>query len=358
MSKYMTEALRLAKLALGRTSPNPLVGAVIVKDGKIVGRGYHHKAGTPHAEVHALAEAGELARDATVYVSLEPCSHHGRTPPCTLALIKAGVAKVVVGMVDPNPLVSGKGISLLRDAGISVESGIMEDDARRMNEVFIKHITSGKPFVALKSAMSLDGKIATVTGESQWITGPETREWVHRLRDRYDAVMVGINTVLADDPALTCRIPGGRDPIRLVVDSTLRLPLTSKIISSSATAPLIVGTTTQAPVEKVQNLKNLGVQVLQYEQPQVPLSEFLTDLGQQGISGILLEGGSILGWSMLEAELVDKVHFCIAPLLIGGTGAPGPLGGGGAARLADAIKLGDLSLEKIGSDFVFTGYPC
>lgn len=357
MSSYMAESLRLAKLAAGRTSPNPLVGAVIVKDGEIVGRGYHRKAGTPHAEVHALAEAGELARGSTVYVTLEPCSHYGRTPPCALALINAGVSKVVIAMIDPNPVVAGKGVAMLQDAGVEVEVGDMGDEARRLNEVFIKHITCGIPFVVFKTAMSLDGKISTASGDSRWITGPETREWVHGLRNQYDAIMVGINTILADDPALNCRIQGGRDPARLVVDSKLRLPLSARVISSSRSSPLIVGTTAQASLSKIRALESLGVQVLVYDQQQVPLIGFLTDLGKQGISGILLEGGSILGWSMLEAGLVDKVHFCIAPMLIGGTAAPGPLGGSGVATLAESIKLKDVQAEKIGSDFVFTGYP-
>ncbi len=356
MSTYMAEALRLAALAAGRTSPNPLVGAVIVKDGEVIGRGYHHKAGTPHAEVHALAEAGDKAAEATAYVSLEPCSHYGRTPPCVQALIQAGVKKVVIAMEDPNPLVSGKGITQLQAAGIEVEVGDMEQEARRLNEVFIKFITTLLPFVVFKTAMSLDGKISTSAGESRWITGPVTRQWVHSLRNRYDGIMVGINTVLADDPELTCRIPGGRDPVRLVVDSKLRLPLGARIIRSSVTAPLILGTTTQAPSGKIFSLEATGVQVLVYDEPQVPLKQFMLDLAKLEITSILLEGGSTVAWSMLEAGLVDKVHFCIAPKLIGGAGAPGPLGGRGASKLAKALALGDLQHERSGSDIIITAY--
>lgn len=352
----MSEALRLASQALGRTSPNPLVGAIIVKDGEIIGRGYHHKAGTPHAEVHALAEAGDKAAGATAYVSLEPCSHFGRTPPCSQALIRAGVKKVVVAMEDPNPLVSGTGINQLRAAGIEVELGDMEQEARSLNEVFIKYITTRLPFVVYKTAMSLDGKISTSAGESRWITGPDTRQWVHSLRNRYDGIMVGINTVLADDPELTCRLPGGRDPVRLVVDSKLRLPLGARIIKSSRTAPLLVATTTQAPSGKISSLEEAGARVLVYDEPQVPLKEFLLDLPKFEITGILLEGGSTVAWSMLEAGLVDKVHFCLAPKLIGGADAPGPLGGRGVAKLAEALDLRNLQPERCGDDIIITGY--
>ena len=357
MSKYMAEALNLAGLALGNTSPNPLVGAVIVNTGETVGRGYHHRAGTPHAEVHALRQAGESARGATVYVTLEPCSHYGRTPPCAHALISAGVSKVVIAMQDPNPLVAGTGIKLLRNAGIEVIVGDMEQEARRLNEVFIKYITTQTPFVVFKTAMSLDGKIATSQGDSRWITGEPAREFVHTLRHQYDAIMVGINTVLTDDPQLTCRMPGGKDPVRLVVDSKLRLPLAAKVLSSSPSSSLIVGTTQLAAKAKITELERLGVQVLVYEGAQVPLPQFMLDLGQLGVTGILLEGGSTLGWSMLAQNLIDKVHFCIAPKLIGGTQSPGPIGGQGFASLQDCLQLQDLQVDKIGSDFIFTGYP-
>jgi diaminohydroxyphosphoribosylaminopyrimidine deaminase / 5-amino-6-(5-phosphoribosylamino)uracil reductase len=356
LSEYMALALELAQQATGRTSPNPLVGAVIVKDGKVVGQGYHQQAGTPHAEVHALKEAGDRAKGSTIYVTLEPCSHYGRTPPCAKALIEAGVSKVVSAMEDPFPLVAGRGFKMLREAGIEVQVGDLEHEARRVNEVFIKHVTTGLPFVVYKTAMSLDGKISTTKGESQWITGEDTRAWVHKLRDRYDGIMVGINTVLEDNPSLNCRIPGGKDPHRLLVDSKLSLPLSAKLISSSPSAPLIVATTSNASEQKVKALEDLGVQVLVYSGTQVPLHEFLQDLGKRNITGILLEGGATLAWSMFEAGLVDKTHFCVAPKLLGGNSAPGPLGGKGVECLSEAISLCDLQVEQIGQDFVFTGY--
>lgn len=356
LSTFMAEALRLASLARGRTSPNPMVGAVIVKGDKVIGKGYHHQAGTPHAEVHALNEAGEEAKGSTVYVTLEPCSHFGRTPPCAQALIRSGVRKVVIAMQDPNPLVSGRGIEQLRAAGIEVEIGDMEAEARTLNEVFIKHITTGLPFVVFKTAMSLDGKIATSGGESRWITGEETRQWTHSLRDRYDGIMVGINTILADNPALTCRVANGKDPVRLVVDSHLRLPLQSQVISSSLSSPLYVATTTAAPPGKLTALKNLGVHIFIYDYCRVPLKQFMQDIANQGVTGILLEGGATLAWSMLEENLIDKVHFCIAPKLIGGHNAPSPFGGAGVEHISQAFRLDNLAMETIGEDYVFTGY--
>ncbi len=356
MSEYMALALDLAKLAIGRTSPNPMVGAVVVNNGQVVGRGYHQKAGTPHAEVHALQEAGEQARGSTVYVTLEPCSHYGRTPPCAKALIDAGVRKVVAAMEDPFPLVAGRGFELLREAGIEVEVGDLAQEARKLNEVFIKYATTALPFVVYKTAMSLDGKIATSTGESRWITGEETRAWVHSLRDQYDGILVGINTVLADNPSLNCRIPGKKDPSRLVVDSKLSLPLDAKIITSSSTAPLLIATTTHAPTAKILALRSLGAEVLVYNGNHVPLRRFMQDLVPRGITGILLEGGSTLAWAMFEDGLVDKVHFCLASKLLGGSNSPSPLGGEGVESISAAINLEDLSVEKMGEDFVFTGY--
>ncbi|MDA8442153.1 MAG: bifunctional diaminohydroxyphosphoribosylaminopyrimidine deaminase/5-amino-6-(5-phosphoribosylamino)uracil reductase RibD [Peptococcaceae bacterium] len=357
MSVYMAEALRLAALAIGRTSPNPLVGAVVVRDDKIIGRGYHQKAGTPHAEIHALAEAGKAARGATVYVTLEPCSHHGRTPPCSDALIKAEVNKVVIAMRDPNPLVAGEGIAQLQRAGIVVEVGDQAPEAARLNEVFLKYIATKLPFVTFKTAMSLDGKIATAGGESRWITGSETRQWVHRLRDCYDAILVGSGTVLADNPELTARIPNGRNPIRLVVDSRLRIPLSAKLLSGAQTTPVIIATTHLAPQAKIAALQALGVQIMRYESAQVPLPQFFRDLGQIEITSILCEGGSTLAAALFTQALIDKVHFCIAPKIIGGDAAPGPIGGNGIAVLKDALQLHELDVQHHGSDLILTGYP-
>ena len=259
--KFMREALRIAKNAEGRTSPNPMVGAVIVRDEKIIAEGWHRKAGTPHAEIHALNMAGDLAKDSTLYVTLEPCSHFGRTPPCANAIVNAGIKKVVIAMTDPNPKVAGRGIEILKNAGIEVEVGILEDQARRLNEVFIKWITTQKPFVTLKTAMSLDGKIAAATGQSQWITSEESRRKVHQLRDINDAIMVGIGTVLADNPSLTTRIDGGKNPIRIIVDSQLRTPINANVIVDGQ-AKTIIATTKNAPAEKFDALKKFGVEII------------------------------------------------------------------------------------------------
>jgi len=356
---YMRIALELAAKARGRTSPNPLVGAVVVKDGIIVGRGYHEKAGTPHAEVHALREAGERARGATIYVTLEPCSHYGRTPPCSEAVIKAGVARCVAAMVDPNPLVAGRGLAQIRQAGIEVASGVLEEEARRLNEVFIKYITTKRPFIVMKSAMTLDGKIATHTGHSRWITGPAARERVHRLRDEYDAIMVGIGTVLADDPALTTRLPeGGRDPVRIILDSQARIPLKARVLTQQSTAPTIIATTVRAPQEKIRALEEAGarVMVIPEDKGKVDLKLLIDRLGQAGITGILLEGGGQVNGAALEAGIVDKVVWFVAPKLIGGKASPGPVGGAGVTTMDQAVKLSRIRVEQVGEDFMFAGY--
>ena len=285
--KYMAEALAIAQYAMGRTSPNPMVGAVIVRDGRVVGQGWHRQAGTPHAEVHALRQAGELAQGATMYVTLEPCSHHGRTGPCTEAVIAAGIKKVIVAMADPNPLVAGKGIARLRDAGIEVIEGVLAEKSANINEVFIKWISTGKPFVVLKSAMSLDGKIAAHTGHSQWITGSKAREVVHQLRDQYDGILVGIGTVLADDPSLTTRLETiGKNPLRIIVDSKARIPLDAQVITDGL--PTILAVTTQAPQEKLDALQTCGIKVIVTEtkEGRVDLPQLFQILGQQGITSI------------------------------------------------------------------------
>lgn len=358
--KYMDMALKLAALAMGRTSPNPMVGAVIVRDGVVVSKGYHVRAGAPHAEVVALREAGEMARGATLYVNLEPCCHYGRTGPCTEAILAAGVKKVVVAMVDPNPLVAGKGIARLRAAGVEVRVGVLEERARKLNEVFIKYITSKKPFLVLKVAMSLDGKIATSTGDSKWITGTESRTYVHRLRDRYDAVMVGVGTVLADDPMLTVRLPdgSGRDPIRIVVDSLARTPPTSKLLLQGSSAPTIIAVTEHAPPERLAALERAGAEVLVVPGPErrVNLEKLMEELGRREVTGILVEGGAELNGSLVAAGLVDKVIWFVAPRIIGGRDAPGPVGGAGFKRLADALSLEDVEVRRYGDDVCIEGY--
>lgn len=359
--QMMRRALTLARRGVGKTSPNPAVGCVIVRDGQIVGEGWHRKAGTPHAEVHALRQAGDRAQGATVYVTLEPCSHHGRTPPCAEALLAARVAEVCVGMVDPNPLVSGRGVKVLQAAGIVVTVGVCEPACRRLNEPFIKQMTTGRPFVLLKMAATLDGWSATTSGDSKWITSEPSRTLVHRLRSRMDAIMVGIETVLADDPLLTCRHVKGRNPVRIIVDSRLRLPLAGQICRSAAQVPTIVATVND-DAASIAALTAAQVEVLvcQSSSGQVDLNDLLERLGQRGIQSILLEGGASLAGAALAAGQVDKVAFFYAPKLLGGAGTP-LLAGLPPGRISDALPLHDLKVRRIGEDILVEGYlrnPC
>ncbi|WP_425801629.1 bifunctional diaminohydroxyphosphoribosylaminopyrimidine deaminase/5-amino-6-(5-phosphoribosylamino)uracil reductase RibD [Desulfitobacterium sp. Sab5] len=346
--EFMSYALHLATLAAGRTSPNPLVGCVIVKANEIIGEGYHHKAGTPHAEVHALRQAGEEAQGATAYVTLEPCSHFGRTPPCADALIKAGLQRVVVAMQDPNPRVSGEGISRLRKAGIQVEVGLLAEEAEKINRPFLKAIQTGLPYLLYKAAATLDGKIATETGDSKWISNESSRRLVHELRNQLDVILVGSETVLKDDPALTCRLPEGRDPVRVVVDGTLKIPLTAQVLTASTLSPCIIATSLAAPQEKLEILKGMSrVEVWQYPEPrQVPLKQLMCDLVIKGWNSVLLEGGGGLAGALFNGGLVDEVEFFLAPKLIGGTG-PSLLSGLKIDKMAEAIplKLKEISLE-------------
>jgi len=357
---FMRRALELAAKAGGRTSPNPMVGAVIVRDGRIVGEGYHERAGLPHAEVIALNKAGKLAKGATLYVNLEPCCHWGRTPPCTKAIIRSGVRKVIVATLDPNPLVSGKGLEELRRNGIEVEVGLMEEEAKRLNKFFFKHITTGLPFVILKIAMSLDGKIATCTGESKWITSPESRRMVHEIRDQVDTVMVGIGTVLKDDPQLTTRLPDreGKDPIRVILDSHARTPPTARAINPKSPAPTIIATTPKANEERVKALREAGAEVVMLdedEEGRVDLKSLMEYLGGRPIQSLLVEGGSEVASSMLMKGLVDKVMFFIAPKIIGGVNAPTPVGGSGVQRLSEAIPLEEIEVKRVGPDILIEG---
>jgi diaminohydroxyphosphoribosylaminopyrimidine deaminase/5-amino-6-(5-phosphoribosylamino)uracil reductase len=357
---YMQMALDLAAKAMGRTSPNPMVGAVVVRDGRVVGRGYHARAGTPHAEVHALREAGSAARGATLYVTLEPCCHHGRTGPCTEAVIGAGVSRVVMAMTDPNPLVAGKGAQRLKEAGLQVECGVLEQEARRLNEVFIKYITTGLPFVVMKTAMSLDGKIATAGGESRWITGPESREFVHRLRDRYDAILAGVGTVLADDPSLTTRLTQGegKDPVRVILDSRARTPCHARVINQVSEAPTIIVTTPGAPRENVRLLQENGAEIMEMpgDANGVDLAALLRELGRREITSLLVEGGARVNGSFIKHNLVDKVYWFVAPKIIGGDGAPGPVGGEGVSLLRDAPEIDHISINRYGKDICIEGY--
>lgn len=358
---YMKLALDLAAKGRGRTSPNPMVGAVIVKDGEIVGQGYHHAAGKPHAEVNALQDAAAKAEGATVYVTLEPCSHYGRTPPCTEALIEAGVSRVVAAMKDPNPKVAGRGLKELAEAGIRVESGLLEEKARRLNEAFIKYITTEHPFVVLKNAMTLDGKIATKTGDSKWISGEESRRYVHRLRDEVDGILVGIGTVLSDNPRLTTRLPeqDGQDPIRIVLDSGLEIPLDSNLVTQESEAKTVVAAAETADEAKAAKLEEAGVEVLflPAEQKKIDLDSLLVELGRMGIMSLLVEGGSRINTSFLFEQLVDKVVYFIAPKIIGGSKAVQAVTGQGVNKIVNGIKVEDYELSTIGNDILIVGYP-
>ncbi len=358
--QFMAEALALAAQGRGRTSPNPMVGSIVVKDGRVLGRGYHVKAGAPHGEAAALGDAGAQAQGATLYVTLEPCCHYGRTPPCTKAIIAAGIRRVVAAMRDPNPLVSGQGLEELRQAGIEVKLPVLEAEAAALNEVFIKYITTKRPFVLLKVAASLDGKIATVSGESRWITNERSRLLVHQLRDQVDAVMVGINTVLRDDPLLTTRLPGGggRDPMRIIVDSRLRLPCEARVLTTSTTACTLIATTREAPREKRLQLEAAGAKILIVEGdgPGVPLGALMEQLGAMQVTSILLEGGGELHSSALRAGIVDKVLYFLAPKLIGGRAAPSAIGGEGFARLDEAVTLERMQVRPLDDDLLIEGY--
>lgn len=357
--KYMRMALRLAERARGRTSPNPMVGAIIVKGGQIIGRGYHRRAGEPHAEAIALRKAGGAAKDATLYVTLEPCSHTDkRTPPCAPLVMQSGVRRVVVAMVDPNPRVSGRGIKALRSAGIDVTTGILDAEAKKMNEAFIKYITRRVPFLTLKIAQTLDGKIATSSGASKWITGEKAREEAHRLRDSHDAVLVGINTVLMDNPSLTTRIPGGRDAVRVIVDSRLRIPVNAKVVAQSSPARTMVATLANAPKNKIKELQDAGVEVLTIRSAhgRVDLRDLMKKLGKRDIMSALIEGGAEINASALKAGLVDKVVMFLAPLLMTGTDSLCSIGGSSPAKLSQAIKLRDVSVKFVGKDLMVEGY--
>lgn len=357
----MRAALSLARRGAGRVSPNPMVGSVLVKDGRIVGKGYHHAAGRPHAEIEALSRAAAEARGSTLYVNLEPCCHHGRTPPCTDALIRAGVKEVVAAMKDPNPLVAGKGFKMVQGAGIRVRCGVLEQEAGELNEAYIKYVTAGLPFVVMKAGTSLDGKIATPSGESRWITGEASRQRAHRLRAVCDAIMVGVETVLRDDPQLTARLEGGRgrDPVKVVVDSRLRVPLTARIFDSRSGARVVVATTGHADAEKMRKLEGLkGVTVLTLEgaHGRVDLRRLMESLGEMGLINILLEGGGEVNASMLEEGLVDKVMLFLSPMIIGGKGSPSVVGGKGAGALSEAVRLGRVKWKRLGRDLLVEGY--
>jgi diaminohydroxyphosphoribosylaminopyrimidine deaminase/5-amino-6-(5-phosphoribosylamino)uracil reductase len=358
--QWMRRALRLAARARGRTSPNPLVGAVLVKEGRVVGEGYHRRAGEAHAEILALRAAGHTARGATLYLTLEPCAHHGRTPPCAPAVIEAGIARLVVAIEDPNPKVAGQGVACVRAAGIPVEVGLLAAAARQQNEVYLKWRVRDLPFVTWKSAATLDGKIATRTGNSRWVTGEAARAFVHRLRAEHDAILVGIGTVRADDPLLTARPPGRRsgNPLRVIVDARAEIPLDSRILRTLSEGPALVATTAAAPEPRRAALQDAGAAVLTLPARcgRVDLVALMRELARREITSLFLEGGAEITASMLADGLVDKAVLFIAPKIVGGRAAPGPVGGEGIARMADALTLRDVTLRRFGEDFAVTGY--
>jgi diaminohydroxyphosphoribosylaminopyrimidine deaminase/5-amino-6-(5-phosphoribosylamino)uracil reductase len=355
--KYMRLAMQLAGNAIGRTSPNPLVGAVIVKDNRVVGCGWHRKAGTPHAEIHALNQAGELAQGADVYVTLEPCAHYGKTPPCAKALVEAKVKNVYGGLLDVNPKVAGKGFKILEDAGIHVEYGFLQDELRKQNEVFFKWIEHKKPFIVLKVAMTLDGKIATATGQSKWITNETSRAYGYKLRDIYDGIMVGINTVIEDNPMLTARVDGGKNPIRIVVDSSLKIDINANVVQDKS-VKTIIATTDKADKDKILKLQAQDIDVIvvdKDENDKVDIEKLLDILGQQNICSILVEGGATLSGSFVAKKLVDKVYFFIAPKIVGGKEAKTPVAGTGILNLQEALALKDIQIEKLEEDILIIG---
>lgn len=356
----MKRAIELAKKGQGWTRPNPLVGAVIIKDGKIIGEGYHEYYGKAHAEVNAFLNATEDVTGATMYVTLEPCSHFGKTPPCANLIVKKKISKVIVGLLDPNPLVSGNGIKLLKDHGIEVVSGFLEDECCKLNEIFLKYITTKKPFVILKTAMTLDGKIATYTGDSKWITNEKSRAFVHEIRHHVMGIMVGIDTVLMDNPKLTTRlnIGKGKDPIRIIVDSKARLPLNAQVINPKSMARTIVATTDLANPNKLKALEEIGVEIIiiPTKDNKVDLQRLMDELGKKGIDSILLEGGSTLNFSTLQAGIVDKVYQFIAPKIVGGSIAKSPVGGEGVKKITNAFELQSISIERFDEDIMIVGY--
>lgn len=362
--RYMARALELAARGAGWTNPNPQVGAVIVKDGGIIGEGWHAAYGKLHAEREALAHCVEDPRGATIYVTLEPCCHWGKTPPCTEAIIEAGITRVVVGAPDPNPLVAGKGFEVLREAGIEVVEGVLLDECRAINEVFFHYIQNGLPQVIAKYAMTLDGKIATRTGASRWITSEAARKRVHEDRHRYAAIMVGIGTVLADDPELTSRIPNQetKNPLRVVIDSSARTPLTSKLVQTAREIPTLIAVAAQAPAEHIAALEEAGCEVFvspangavqPAEHDRVDLPALLAYLGKEkSIDSVIVEGGATLLWSFFSQGLVDRVQAYIAPKVFGGTGAPSPVQGLGVETPAGAIHCSTPTVTRLGQDIL------
>ncbi|HYE84132.1 MAG TPA: bifunctional diaminohydroxyphosphoribosylaminopyrimidine deaminase/5-amino-6-(5-phosphoribosylamino)uracil reductase RibD [Clostridia bacterium] len=359
-SFYMQRALELAARGSGSTSPNPLVGAVIVKNGEIIGEGWHERAGEPHAEINAIRNSKEPVEGATIYVNLEPCSHFGRTPPCAAKLVERKFKRVVVAMEDPNPLVAGRGIMLLRDCGIQADVGINRLEALKLNDIFIKYITRRTPFVLLKAAMTLDGKTATKTGDSKWISGEQSREYVHRMRNRYSSILVGVNTVIKDNPELTARLPGVKtiNPVRVVVDSKGRIPADAKVLEIDEYRRTIIAATGEITEEKASYLKDKGAEIIitGEKDGKADIKQLVEELGKRGIDSLMVEGGGTMAAAFLEGGLVDKVAVFIAPVIIGGRSAPTPVMGTGADFIRDGYRLKYQSITTFGQDVLVEGY--
>lgn len=362
--RHMRLALRLAARGRGRTSPNPMVGAVLVRDGHVVGAGYHHAVGRPHAEIEALREAGEAARGATLYVSLEPCCHYGRTGPCSRAVIAAGVSRVVAAMQDPNPLVAGQGFAEIRAAGITVECGVLEDEARALNAGFLSLVEAGRPHVTLKLAATLDGRIAARGGDARWISSPESRRFVHHMRTEVDAVAVGAGTARTDDPQLTARTESGglrrRQPARVVVDPSLSLPPTVRLLAEPGGGPVWLVAAADASPDREAELVRAGARVLRVARTAdggLDLGAALAALGREGIASLLVEGGRVLGTALLRARLVDTLALFLAPKIMGGDGSVGVFGWLGVERAAEALLLVDRRVRHVGPDLLVTGRP-
>lgn len=358
-NQYMRRAIELARKGVGSTNPNPLVGAVIVKGNRIIGEGYHEYYGGPHAEVNAFANATEDVGGAKMYVTLEPCSHYGKTPPCAKKIVEKGIKEVVIGMKDPNPIVEGRGIKILQENGIKVTSGVLEKEVRELNDVFIKYITTKMPFCIMKTAMTMDGKIATYTGDSKWITNELSRQYVHEIRNRVSAIMVGIGTVLKDNPKLTTRLKDreGRNPIRVVVDSSGRIPMDCEVLNSLSEAKTIIAVTNRAKKEKVEEIINKGAEVIVTPEKcgKVDITYLMKELGQRNIDSVLLEGGGTLNFSALNEKIVDKVVTFIAPKIIGGESSKTPVEGNGIEFMAEAIELENMKFTNFNQDLMIEG---
>ncbi len=351
--EYMQLALELAKKGAGWVNPNPMVGAVIVKNGEIIGQGWHERYGELHAERNALKSCKVSPEGAAMYVTLEPCCHHGKTPPCTDAIIENKLSRVVIASGDPNPLVAGKGAEILRSHGIQVEEGLLREEADKLNEVFLHYIKTKTPFVVMKYAMTMDGKIAAYTGKSQWITGEAARHRVQEDRHRYAAIMCGLGTVLADNPQLTCRLPEGKNPLRIVCDTQLRIPLTCRIAETAKEVPTLLATCCKDP-ERQELYRNAGFRlaVLEEKDGHPDLKALMGYLGKEGIDSVLLEGGAAMNWSALQQGIVNKVQTYIAPKLFGGVGAKSPIGGLGAEDPDHGFFLTDTEISRIGDDIL------